>query len=157
MAASATFTRLTQYAHGGGCACKIPPGELESVVAGLTGIADPNLLVGLDDGDDAAVLRISSDRAVISTADFFTPVVDDAYDWGRIAAANALSDVYAMGGKPIVAINLLCWPRDVLPFELAAEVLRGCLDVTRLASCPVAGGHSVDDPEPKYGMAVTGL
>jgi selenide, water dikinase len=157
MTASATFTRLTQYAHGGGCACKIPPGELESVVAGLTGIADPNLLVGLDDGDDAAVLRISADRAVISTADFFTPVVDDAYDWGRIAAANALSDVYAMGGTPIVAINLLCWPRDVLPFELAAEVLRGGLDVTRLASCPVAGGHSVDDPEPKYGMAVTGL
>ena len=157
MAVSTTFTRLTQYAHGGGCACKIPPGELESVVAGLTGIADPNLLVGLDDGDDAAVLRIADDRAVISTADFFTPVVDDAYDWGRIAAANALSDVYAMGGTPIVAINLLCWPRDVLPFELAAEVLRGGLDVTRLAACPVAGGHSVDDPEPKYGMAVTGI
>jgi selenide,water dikinase len=157
MTASTTFTRLTQYAHGGGCACKIPPGELESVVAGLTGLADPNLLVGLDDGDDAAVLRISSDRAVISTADFFTPVVDDAYDWGRIAAANALSDVYAMGGTPLVAINLLCWPRDVLPFELAAEVLRGGLDVTRLAACPVAGGHSVDDPEPKYGMAVTGI
>jgi selenide,water dikinase len=157
MTASATFTRLTQYAHGGGCACKIPPGELESVVAGLTGVADPNLLVGLDDGDDAAVLRISANQAVISTADFFTPVVDDAYDWGRIAAANALSDVYAMGGTPIVAINLLCWPRDVLPFELAAEVLRGGLDVTRLASCPVAGGHSVDDPEPKYGMAVTGI
>jgi selenide,water dikinase len=157
MTASTPFTRLTQYAHGGGCACKIPPGELESVVAGLTGIADPNLLVGLDDGDDAAVLRISSNQAVISTADFFTPVVDDAYDWGRIAAANALSDVYAMGGTPIVAINLLCWPRDVLPFELAAEVLRGGLDVTRLASCPVAGGHSVDDPEPKYGMAVTGI
>jgi selenide,water dikinase len=157
MAVSTTFTRLTQYAHGGGCACKIPPGELESVVAGLTGIADPNLLVGLDDGDDAAVLRIADDRAVISTADFFTPVVDDAYDWGRIAAANALSDVYAMGGTPIVAINLLCWPRDVLPFELAAEVLRGGLDVTRLAACPVAGGHSVDDLEPKYGMAVTGI
>lgn len=157
MAVSTTFTRLTQYAHGGGCACKIPPGELESVVAGLTGISDPNLLVGLDDGDDAAVLRIADDRAVISTADFFTPVVDDAYDWGRIAAANALSDVYAMGGTPIVAINLLCWPRDVLPFELAAEVLRGGLDVTRMAECPVAGGHSVDDPEPKYGMAVTGI
>ena len=157
MAVGTTFTRLTQYAHGGGCACKIPPGELESVVAGLTGIANPNLLVGLDDGDDAAVLRIADDRAVISTADFFTPVVDDAYDWGRIAAANALSDVYAMGGTPIVAINLLCWPRDVLPCELATEVLRGGLDVTRLAGCPVAGGHSVDDPEPKYGMAVTGI
>src|SRR3954463_403402 len=157
MTASATFTRLTQYAHGGGCACKIPPGELESVVAGLTGIADPNLLVGLDDGDDAAVLRISSDRAVISTADFFTPVVDDAYDWGRIAAANALSDVYAMGGTPIVAINLLCWPRDRIPFELAAEVLRGGAHVAIEAGCHLAGGHTVDDQEPKYGLAVTGL
>ncbi|GAB7052689.1 selenide, water dikinase SelD [Catenuloplanes indicus] len=152
--------RLTGYAHGGGCACKIPPGELETVVAGLRGAphdAERELIVGLDDGDDAAVVRIGADRAVVSTADFFTPVVDDAYDWGRIAAANALSDVYAMGGTPIVAINLLAWPRDLLPMELAAEVLRGGLDVARSAGCPVAGGHSVDDPEPKYGMAVTGL
>ena len=95
--------------------------------------------------------------AVISTADFFTPVVDDAYDWGRIAAANALSDVYAMGGRPVVAINLVGWPRDVLPGELLTEVLRGGLDVAALAGCPVGGGHSIDDPEPKYGMAVTGL
>src|SRR5690348_596925 len=95
--------------------------------------------------------------AVVATADFFTPVVDDAYDWGRIAAANALSDVYAMGGSPVVAVNLLAWPRDVLPMELAAEVLRGGFDVGRAAGCHVAGGHSVDDPEPKYGMAVTGV
>jgi selenide,water dikinase len=153
--------RLTQYAHGGGCACKIPPGELEAVVAGLTGDAAPHgpgeLLVGLDDGDDAAVVRIAAGTAIIATADFFTPVVDDAYDWGRIAAANALSDVYAMGGTPVVAINLLAWPRDVLPMELAAEVLRGGLAVCREAGCHVAGGHSVDDPEPKYGMAVTGI
>ena len=103
--------RLTQYAHGGGCACKIPPGELEAVVAGLSGAAAPRgpgeLLVGLDDGDDAAVVRLSGGMAIVATADFFTPVVDDAYDWGRIAAANALSDVYAMGGTPIVAVNLL--------------------------------------------------
>jgi selenide, water dikinase len=153
--------RLTGYAHGGGCACKIPPGELETVVAGLTGAGVPDgpgdLLVGLDDGDDAAVVRIAHGQAVVATADFFTPVVDDAYDWGRIAAANALSDVYAMGGTPVVAVNLLAWPRDVLPMELAAEVLRGGLDVGREARCHVAGGHSVDDPEPKYGMAVTGL
>ncbi|MFF5232814.1 selenide, water dikinase SelD [Dactylosporangium sp. NPDC000521] len=153
--------RLTQYAHGGGCACKIPPGELESVVAGLTGptgTAGPGeLLVGLDDGDDAAVVRTGPGTAVVATADFFTPVVDDAYDWGRIAAANAMSDVYAMGGHPVVAVNLLGWPREVLPMELAAEVLRGGLDVARSAGCHVAGGHSVDDPEPKYGMAVTGL
>ena len=154
--------RLTQYAHGGGCACKIPPGELESVVAGLVAPgplpgAAGELLVGLDGGDDAAVVRIEGGHALVATADFFTPVVDDPYDWGRIAAANALSDVYAMGGTPVVAVNLLAWPRDVLPFELAREVLRGGLDVSREAGCHVAGGHSVDDPEPKYGMAVTGL
>ena len=153
--------RLTSYAHGGGCACKIPPGELESVVSGLlgAGVHDPagELLVGLDDGDDAAVVRIGDGTAVIVTADFFTPVVDSPYDWGRIAAANALSDVYAMGGTPVVAVNLLCWPRDVLPFELAAEVLRGGAEVAGAAGCHVAGGHSVDDPEPKYGMAVTGI
>ncbi|WP_371649054.1 MULTISPECIES: selenide, water dikinase SelD [unclassified Streptomyces] len=153
--------RLTSYAHGGGCACKIPPGELEQIVGGLSagGAENPEaeLLVGLDTGDDAAVVRISPTTALVSTADFFTPVVDDAYDWGRIAAANALSDVYAMGGRPVTAVNLLGWPRDVLPFELAGEVLRGALDVAHSAGCHVAGGHSVDDPEPKYGMAVTGL
>ncbi len=152
--------RLTQYAHGGGCACKIPPGELEDVVRGLGRTAPRHpageLLVGLDSGDDAAVVRIEGGTALILTADFFTPVVDDAYDWGRIAATNALSDVYAMGGCPVVAVNLLGWPRDLLPFELAAETLRGGLDVCELAGCYLAGGHSVDDPEPKYGLAVTG-
>lgn len=153
--------RLTQYAHGGGCACKIPPGELEDVVRGLTSphVVNPvgELLVGLDDGDDAAAVRITDDTALIATTDFFTPVVDDPYDWGRIAAANALSDVYAMGGRPVVAVNLLGWPRDVLPFELATETLRGGLDVCGKAGCHLAGGHSVDDPEPKYGLAVTGI
>jgi selenide,water dikinase len=156
--------RLTQFARGGGCACKIPPGELEQMVAGLvegqSGLPDgpgSDLLVGLVDGDDAAVVRIDGDRAVVATADFFTPVVDDAYSFGRIAAANALSDIYAMGGTPIVAVNLLAWPRDVLPLELAREVLRGGLDVARAAATYVAGGHSIDDAEPKYGMAVTGM
>jgi selenide,water dikinase len=157
MTTTAAPVRLTQFAHGGGCACKIPPGELEDMVRGLTGVPSPDLLVGLDDGDDAAAVRVQGDLAVLATADFFTPVVDDPYDWGRIAAANALSDIYAMGGRPVVAVNLLGWPRDVLPPELAAEVLRGGLDVGRLAGCPVAGGHSIDDPEPKYGMAVTGV
>jgi selenide,water dikinase len=152
--------RLTQYAHGGGCACKIPPGELEDVVRELAG-AEPQdpageLLVGLECGDDAAAVRIDNGTALIATTDFFTPVVDDAYDWGRIAAANALSDVYAMGGRPVVAVNLLGWPRDVLPFDLAAETLRGGRDMCALAGCHLAGGHSVDDPEPKYGLAVTG-
>jgi selenide,water dikinase len=152
--------RLTQFAHGGGCACKIPPGELEEAVAGLLGpdvAADHELLVGLDHGDDAAVVRLTDGVAVIATTDFFTPVVDDAYDWGRIAAANALSDVYAMGGAPLVAVNLLGWPRDVLPIELMREVLRGGMDVARAAGCHLAGGHSIDDPEPKYGLAVTGI
>ncbi|MFS4096799.1 selenide, water dikinase SelD [Streptomyces sp. AF1A] len=155
--------RLTQFAHGGGCACKIPPGELEQVVGGLTtaqpAAGDVPLLVGLATGDDAAVVTLPGQpaTAVVCTADFFTPVVDDPYDWGRIAAANALSDVYAMGGRPVLAVNLLAWPRDRLPFDLAREVLRGGLDIATQAGCHVGGGHSVDDPEPKYGMAVTGV
>lgn len=172
--------RLTQYARGGGCACKIPPGELEDAVAALRGAlpggpgdaSDPGgpapqghtagpaptaeVLVGLDDGDDGAVVRVSDRLAVVSTADFFTPVQDDAADWGRIAAANALSDVYAMGGTPVMAINLVAWPRELLPTELLAEVLRGGLEVATRAGCPVIGGHSIDAPEPTYGMAVTG-
>jgi selenide,water dikinase len=153
--------RLTQYAKGGGCACKIPPGELEQALAGLLdadlGTADHELLVGLDTGDDAAAVRLRGDTAVLLTTDFFTPVVDNPYDWGRIAAANALSDIYAMGGTPVLAVNLLGWPRDVLPMDLAREVLHGGLEVTRQAGCHLAGGHSIDDPEPKYGLAVTGL
>jgi selenide,water dikinase len=157
--------RLTQFAAGGGCACKVPPGELERVLAGLpggraagTGVGD--LLVGLEHGDDGAAVRVDEGpggRAVIATADFFTPVVDDAYDWGRIAAANALSDVYAMGGEPLLAINLLAWPRERIPFELAAEVLRGGADICVEAGVHLAGGHSIDDREPKYGLAVTGF
>src|SRR5580692_1159095 len=150
--------RLTQYARGGGCACKIPPGELEEAVARLIPARQPaDLLIGVEHGDDAAVVRISGGRAIVVTADFFTPVVDDAYTFGRIAAANALSDVYAVGGEPLVAVNLLGWPRDVLSMDLAAEVLRGGLDLASSAGCLVGGGHSIDDPEPKYGMAVTGL
>src|SRR3954464_2962623 len=150
--------RLTQYAPGGGCACKIPPDELERVLAGLPGgRAAESLLVGVENGDDAAVVRLAAPRAVVVTADFFPPVVDDLRDWGRIAAANALSDVYAMGGEPLVAVNLLAWPRDDLPFDLAAEVLAGGAEVAEEAGCHLAGGHSIDDREPKYGLAVTGI
>ena len=149
--------RLTQYARGGGCACKIPPGELEETIARLVPDGPgTDLMVGVEHGDDGAVVRVSPAMAVVVTADFFTPVVDDAYTFGRIAATNALSDIYAMGGEPLVAVNLLGWPRGKLPAELAAEVLRGGLEVGRAAHCYVAGGHSIDDPEPKYGMAVTG-
>ncbi|QDG88261.1 selenide, water dikinase SelD [Pseudarthrobacter sp. NIBRBAC000502770] len=154
---AAGAVRLTDYAHGGGCACKIPPGELEDAVRGLIGQPGAEVLVGLDTGDDAAAVLVREDLAVLTTADFFTPVVNDAFDWGRIAAANALSDIYAMGGRPITAINLIGWPRGVLPMELMTEVLRGGLSVASQAGCPVLGGHSIDDPEPKYGMAVTGV
>jgi selenide, water dikinase len=154
---TAPTLRLTQFAAGGGCACKVPPGELERVLADVVPATGDDLLVGVETGDDAAVVRLDGDRAVVMTTDFFTPVVDDPYDWGRIAAANAMSDVWAMGGDPLVAVNLLGWPRDKIPFELAAEVLRGGADIAREAGCHLAGGHSIDDPEPKYGLAVTGV
>jgi selenide,water dikinase len=165
MTSQLSEVRLTQYAAGGGCACKVPPGELERVLADLPegralGNGVGELIVGLEHGDDGAAVRIDAGaegRAVIATADFFTPVVDDAYDWGRIAAANALSDVYAMGGEPLLAINLLAWPRDKIPFALAAEVLRGGADICLEADTHLAGGHSIDDTEPKYGLAVTGF
>ncbi|WP_246955670.1 selenide, water dikinase SelD [Brachybacterium sp. Marseille-Q7125] len=148
--------RLTQMAHGGGCASKIPAGELEEAVSVLAGQDFPSVIVGLDDGDDAAAVRVQDGLAVLSTADFFTPVVDSPYDFGRIAAANALSDIYAMGGTPVVAINLVGWPRGTLPYEQLQEILRGGKDMANEAHTPVIGGHSVDDPEPKYGLAVTG-
>jgi selenide,water dikinase len=134
-----------------------PPGELEEAVARLVPESPgADLLVGVEHGDDGAVVRVSPSLAVVVTADFFTPVVDDAYTFGRIAATNAFSDIYAMGRVLLVAVNLLGWPRERLPAELAAEVLRGGLAAARAAQCHVAGGHSIDDPEPKYGMAVTG-
>jgi selenide,water dikinase len=155
--APAGSLRLTRFASGGGCACKVPPGELERVLGALAPASGPDLVVGVETGDDAAVVRVEGGRAVVLTTDFFTPVVDDPYDWGRIAAANALSDVYAMGGEPLVAVNLLAWPRDRIPFDVATDVLRGGADVARAAGCHLAGGHSIDDVEPKYGLAVTGL
>ena len=115
------------------------------------------LLVGADEGDDAAVLRLDDERALVLTTDFFTPIVDDPADWGRIAAANALSDVYAMGGRPVIALNLTAWPADTLPLSILADVLRGGASVAAQAGCLVVGGHTIDDPEPKYGMAVVGF
>jgi selenide,water dikinase len=156
---SAEPIRLTSFSHGAGCACKLSPADLSTVlslVRGFEPVSDPNLLVGFDTADDAAVYRLRDDLAVVVTTDFFTPIVDDAYDWGRIAAANALSDVYAMGGTPLLALNLVAWPRETLPFELLARVLDGGAAVARAAGCLVAGGHSIDDAEPKYGLAVVG-
>ncbi len=151
--------RLTAFSHGAGCACKLSPADLRTVlglVRGFGPAADPNLLVGFDTADDAAVYRLRDDLAVVVTTDFFTPIVDDPFDWGRVAAANALSDVYAMGGTPLLALNLVAWPREGLPFELLARVLDGGAAVARAAGCLIAGGHSIDDAEPKYGLAVVG-
>lgn len=152
--------RLTSFAPGAGCACKLPLAKLDGLFAALgTGLppAAGDLLVGALDGDDAAVLRLDGDRAMVLTTDFFTPLVDDPVDWGRIAVANALSDVYAMGGRPLIAVNLTAWPAGELPIELLAEVLRGGLQVAGEAGCLVAGGHTIDDPVPKYGLAVVGM
>jgi selenide, water dikinase len=147
---------LTSLSHGAGCGCKLPAAALLPIVRDLPASVAPELLVGSATADDAAVWRLSSDLALVQTVDFFTPVVDDPYDFGRIAAANALSDVYAMGGRPLTALNLVAWPLDTLGPESLAAVLRGGLDVVRSAGAEVVGGHSIDDPEPKYGLAVTG-
>ncbi len=158
--------RLTQYAAGGGCSCKIAAADLEPLLAaafaGATGprsgrSGEHEVLCGLESGDDATVVRLDDSTAVVTTTDFFPPVVDDAFDWGQIAAANALSDVWAMGGEPLSALNLLCWPTDRLGFDVAAEVLRGGRHIANEAGCVLAGGHSIVDETPKYGLAVTGL
>jgi selenide, water dikinase len=152
--------RLTEYSHGAGCACKLSPADLRTVLSMVRAIDapnDPDLLVGLETADDAAVYRVRDDLALVVTTDFFTPIVDDPYDWGRIAATNALSDVYAMGGAPLLALNLVAWPREGLAFDLLARVLDGGGDVVRAAGAIVGGGHSIDDEEPKFGLAVVGM
>jgi len=152
-------TRLTEYSHGAGCACKLSPAELTEIldpVRDHPSVTHPDLIVGLATGDDAGVFALGDGRALIQTVDIFTPVVDSPHDWGRIAAANALSDIYAMGAKPMTALQYLAWPRDKLPFSLASEVIAAGLDVMTLAGCTVVGGHSIDGPEPTYGFAVTG-
>ncbi len=149
--------RLTSLSHGAGCACKVPAALLAPIVAALPRSADPNLLVGTETGDDAGVYRLRDDLALVQTADFFTPIVDDPYDFGRIAATNALSDVYAMGGRPVSAINLVAWSVAELGSEPLGEVLRGGSDVAEAAGVAIVGGHTIDDREPKYGMAVTGV
>src|SRR5487761_757349 len=161
---AAAVPRLTSLSPGAGCACKLPLAKLEEMFASLgpAGLAGPapaagDLLIGAAEGDDAAVLRLDGGQAVVLTTDFFTPIVDDPGDWGRIAAANALSDVYAMGGRPVLALNLTAWPGGTLPLSILADVLRGGASVAASAGCLVVGGHTIDDPEPKYGMAVVGF
>lgn len=149
--------RLTQFSHGAGCGCKISPAQLEVILQSSIGtLPNPKLLVGYGSRDDAAVFAIDDRRCLISTTDFFSPIVDDAYDYGRIAATNALSDVYAMGGKPLLAVAILGWPVEKLPPELAQQVIEGGRRACHDAGIPLAGGHSIDAPEPFFGLAVTG-
>jgi selenide, water dikinase len=157
---SSETTSLTSLSHGAGCACKLPLGSLDALMASLGADLTPasgDLLVGSAEADDAAVLRLDESNALVLTTDFFTPIVDDPGDWGRIAAANALSDVYAMGGRPVMALNLTAWPNGRLSVAVLADVLRGGAEIARDAGCLVVGGHTIDDPEPKYGMAVVGF
>ncbi len=151
-----TSVRLTSLSHAAGCGCKLGSADLAAVLKHLPVIDDANVLVDAATRDDAAVYRLSDDRALVATVDFFTPIVDDAASWGAIATANALSDVYAMGGRPLFALNLVGWPRGKLPFEILGEVLSGSARVLKQAGCLMLGGHSIDDPEPKFGLAVVG-
>lgn len=150
--------RLTGFSHGAGCGCKLGPAELTSLLGTLhlPEVTD-EVLVAADTGDDAAVVRLPDGHALIATLDFFTPIVDDPYDWGRIAATNALSDVYAMGGRPFLGLNVVSWPVDDLPLEMLGRVLQGGIDAATGAGIAVLGGHSITDPEPKYGMVALGL
>jgi selenide,water dikinase len=157
-AVAADERRLTSFSHGAGCGCKLGPDDLRSVLGGLSfPEGSDDLLVAADTGDDAAVYRLPSGEGLIATLDFFTPIVDDPYDWGRIAATNALSDVYAMGGRPFLALNIVNWPVDDLPLDMLGRVLQGGIDAANAEGVAVAGGHSITDPEPKYGMVVLGL
>jgi selenide, water dikinase len=147
---------LTSLSHGAGCGCKLSAADLRPIVAGLPRTVDPRVLVATDTADDAGVVRLTDDLAIVQTADFFTPIVDDPYAFGRIAATNALSDIYAMGGLPVSALNLVAYPLETLGPEILGEILRGGADAVAAAGASIVGGHSIDDPEPKYGLAVTG-
>jgi selenide,water dikinase len=149
--------RLTSFSHGAGCGCKLGPSDLETVLGTLSmPVLDDRVLVGADTGDDAAVVGLSDGQALVATLDFFTPIVDDPYEWGRIAATNALSDVYAMGARPLLALNIVSWPVDDLPLEMLGRVLQGGIDAATDAGAAVLGGHSITDPEPKFGMVALG-
>ena len=149
--------KLTEFTKGGGCGCKIPPGELKELLKDIVVMDSELLLVGNSKTDDAAVYALNDSLCLISTCDFFTPIVDSPYNFGRIAAANAISDVYAMGGKPILALSILAWPTSVLPIHIASEVLKGATEICKLAGITLAGGHSIENKEPIFGLAVNGI
>lgn len=152
--------RLTEYSHGAGWACKLSQKELAQVLTHFRQQNNSNasqILVGLDSPDDGGVIDIGNGIRIVQTVDFFTPILDNPFDWGRVAAANALSDIYAMGGTPISSLQLVSWPREDLSFEILSEVIKGGLETMQSAGCNIIGGHSIDDKEPKYGFAVTGI
>jgi len=149
--------KLTHYTHGLGCACKIQPQNLEKVLASIPSFEDPLVLVGTETADDASVYMINDEQAIVQTLDFFTPVVDDPYSFGAIAAANALSDIYAMGAKPLFALNIVAFPEDTLPLDILEQILKGASDKAREAGIGILGGHTIEDAEPKYGLVVTGV
>jgi selenide,water dikinase len=156
--AAATPLRLTSLSHGGGCGCKIAPGVLEQILAkSLPSLVPPQLLVGIESSDDAAVYQINADQAIVATTDFFMPIVDDPYDFGRIAATNAISDVYAMGGKPLFALAIVGMPVNTLPLDTIRLILEGGESVCAKAGIPIAGGHTIDSVEPIYGLVAIGL
>jgi selenide, water dikinase len=148
---------LTSLSHGAGCGCKLPAAAIGPLLSGLPRSANPDVLVGFDTSDDAGVVRVRDDLAIVTTADFFTPIVDEPFDFGRIAATNALSDIYAMGASPVSALNLVAFSLDELGCEVLVEILRGAAAVADDAGIPIVGGHSIDDVEPKFGWAVTGV
>jgi selenide, water dikinase len=148
---------LTSLSHGAGCGCKLPAASIGPLLAGLPSQADPNVLVGYGTADDAGVYRVRDDLALVQTVDFFTPIVDDPFDFGRIAATNALSDIYAMGATPVSALNLVAFSIEELGADVLLEILRGSAEVTERAGVAVLGGHSIEDAEPKFGLAVTGV
>jgi selenide,water dikinase len=148
---------LTSLSHGAGCGCKLAAADIGPIVGALPAFSDPRLLIGSATSDDAGVVLVRDDLALVQTVDFFTPIVDDPYDFGRIAATNALSDIYAMGAEPLSALNLVAFPLEQLGQDVLLEILRGGADVVRAAGAMVVGGHSIDDPEPKFGLAVTGV
>ncbi|MBK9019412.1 MAG: selenide, water dikinase SelD [Sulfuritalea sp.] len=155
---SASPLRLTSFSHGGGCGCKVAPGLLSEILRGVRGFPVPKeLMVGIETADDAAVYRLNDEQALIATTDFFMPIVDDPFDFGRIAATNAISDVYAMGGTPIMALALVGMPIDKLPLEVIGKILEGGESVCAAAGIPIAGGHTIDSVEPIYGLVVMGL
>jgi len=149
--------KLTSLSHGSGCGCKMTRKDLSVVLSHLPPVADPNIIIGTATADDAAVYKIDDKRAIVQTVDFFTPIVDDPYAYGQISAANSISDIYAMGGRPLFALSIIAFPINTIPASILGEIVRGGVDKAKEAGIEIIGGHSIDDPEPKYGLTVTGV